>query len=51
MKYLVRWKDYCGNIHEKQYKTVNRAIKKLFAVYGWYKNGECIRVADGQKIL
>lgn len=50
-KYLVKWRDYVGNEQSKEYKTIGRAIKKTFAVYGWFKNGECIRIADGKKIL
>ena len=49
--YLVRWIDFCGNEHEKTYKTIESAIKKTFAVYGWYKNGTCTRKSDGKKIL
>lgn len=48
--YIVKWRDYCGNEHTKTYKTVGRAIKKCFEVYGWYKNGECLR-QDGTKVL
>lgn len=51
MKYLVRWVDYQGNARQKAYKTIEGAIKKNFAVYGWFKNGECIRISDGAKIL
>ena len=49
--YIVKWRDYCGNEHTKTYKTIGRAIKKCFEVHGWYKNGECIRVSNGEKIL
>ena len=49
--YIVKWRDYCGNEHTKTYKTAGRAIKKCFEVYGWYKNGECIRECDNTKIL
>ena len=48
--YIVKWRDYCGNEHTKTYKTAGRAIKKCFEVYGWYKNGECLR-QDGTKVL
>lgn len=51
MKYQVNWIDCTGVKHTKLYKTIESAIKKTFAVYGWYKNGECIRLADGKKIL
>lgn len=49
--YIVKWRDWCGNEYTKTYKTAGRAIKKCFEVSGWYKNGECIRVSDGKKIL
>ena len=49
--YIVKWHDYCGNEHTKRYKTAGRAISKCFEVYGWYKNGECIRESDNTKIL
>lgn len=49
--YMVKWRDWCGNEHTKIYKTIERAIKKCFDVYGWYKNGECIKVSNGEKIL
>lgn len=49
--YIVKWVDYCGNEHTKRYKHIGRAVKKCFAVSGWYKNGTCIRVSDGYKLL
>lgn len=49
--YIVKWVDWCGNEHEKTYKTASGAIKKCFDVHGWYKNGEVIRISDGAKIL
>ena len=49
--YIVKWHDYCGNEYTKRYKTAGRAISKCFEVYGWYKNGECIRERDNTKIL
>lgn len=48
--YIVKWVDFCGNKHQKTYKRIETAIKKTFAVYGWFKNGECLR-ADGSKVL
>lgn len=49
--YIVKWVDYCGNEHEKTYKKIETAIKKTFDIFGWYKNGCCIRATDGEKIL
>ena len=49
--YIVKWRDCCGSEHIKKYKTIGRAIKKCFEVDGWYKNSECIRESDGEKIL
>lgn len=50
-KYSVTWMDCAGAIHTKLYRTVEGAIKKTFAVYGWYKNGVCIRLSDNVVIL
>lgn len=50
-KYLVSWNDYEDIRHEKRYATVESAMKKLFAVYGWLKNGEGINVITGKSIL
>lgn len=51
MNYKVIWVDCVGVEHSKLYKTVSGAIKKTFAVYSWYKNGSCIRLSDGTKVL
>lgn len=50
-RYKVIWQDFCGNVHEKKYKNVGISIKKCFSVYGWYKNGQVIRISDNKKIL
>ena len=42
---------FAGNTTAFEYKTAGRAISKCFEVYGWYKNGECIRESDNTKIL
>lgn len=49
--YEVVWTDYCGNVHRKKYKTIESAMKKLFAVYGWYKNGKLYRIPDGAEVI
>ena len=48
--YAVEWTDYCGNVHRREYKTIGRAMKKLFAVNGWYKNGKLYRISDGTEV-
>lgn len=50
-KYKVIWQDYLGQERSKLYVTVESAIKKTFAVYGWFKNGKCIRLSDNKQIL
>ena len=27
-KYAVEWTDYCGNAHRKEYKTIEKKMKK-----------------------
>lgn len=49
--YAVEWTDYCGNAHRKEYKTIESAMKKVFAVYSWYKNGELYRIPDGTEVI
>lgn len=49
--YLVRWTDYTGETHEKKYKTFEYAIKKAFAVHGWYKNHEFINLETGNDAI
>ena len=49
--YKVIWQDWCGNEHEKIYKYIGCAMRKIFAVRGWYKNGNLIRIRDNTKIL
>lgn len=51
MKYVVKWIDYCGNENKKEYKTIESAMKKVFAVYGWFGNGALYRIIDGVKII
>ena len=50
-KYVVIWKDYIGEEHRKEYCQISRAIRKTFEVVGWYKNGCCLRISDGKKVL
>ena len=50
-RYLVSWYDYEGIKHEKRYVTVDSAMRKLFAVCGWFKNGTGINIATGKSIL
>lgn len=50
-RYLVSWYDYEGIKHEKRYVTVDSAMRKLFAVCGWFKNGIGINIATGKSIL
>lgn len=50
-KYKVIWTDCAGEEHRKLYVSIETAIKKTFAVYGWYKNGACIRLSDNTVIL
>ena len=49
--YKVIWKDGCGNVNEKIYKYIGCAMRKIFAVRGWYKNGELIDIEDNKRIL
>ena len=49
-KYVVNWIDNAGNTHTKQYATFKPAINKLFSVYSWFKNGECIEISSGKNI-
>lgn len=48
--YIVKWVDFAGVEHVKKYKNIGSAIKKCFAVHGWYKNGEVIK-ENGTKVL
>lgn len=41
--YRVIWTDCVGNVHEKNYRYLGSAIKKVFAVYEWYKNGRIFK--------
>ena len=50
-KYKVTWKDWLGEEHTKYYVTAKSAINKTFRVFGWYKNGCCIRISGNHKIL
>lgn len=50
-KYKVTWKDWLGVEHTKYYVTAKSAINKTFQVFGWYKNGRCVRITDNHKVL
>lgn len=41
--YIIKWVDYEGNEHSKTYKRVETAMKKVFAIKGWFKNGQLYR--------
>ena len=47
--YIINYKDYCGKIRIKRYKTAGKAITAFFNIYSWYKNGTLTR--DGRQIL
>lgn len=49
--YLVKWVDYCGEQRQKEYKTIEAAMKKVFVVCSWFKNGAIYRISDGEKII